>query len=400
MIHNFKVENFYSINEEQELDFTTNKKYSDSYGQYDNYYISKVNCFVGANASGKTNLFKALSFLLWFSENSFYKDIENDLKKLFVPHKLNKNKPTKFEIIFDIRQNLYRYSLILTPDELINEKLEIKSQKGYTFLYKLENVDKQINIKYNRNCDILPRINKKEEERFKLKKKATFLSFLIGIGYLDKIGLTGITNGCFRNVYSRGSISLESNTEAIILSKELEYSKQKSEILKYLKCFDLGIENYVHGMFKAKFPSETLDLIGFRHANKEQSFDLPILEESAGSIKGMYLLLNLLDVLEDGGIAIIDELDARLHYEIAHKIISLFANKDTNKNNAQLFFSTHQPLFLNDRDKTQIFLCYKEDYLNTEVYRLDDISGIRNTENFFEKYLTGEYGATPRIEAC
>lgn len=400
MIHNFKVENFYSINEEQELDFTTNKKYSDSYGQYDNDYISKVNCFVGANASGKTNLFKALSFLLWFSENSFYQDLENDLKKLFVPHKLKENKPTKFEIIFDISQNLYRYSLILTPDELINEKLEIKSQKGYTFLYKLENVDKQINIKYNRNCDILPRINKKEEERFKLKKKATFLSFLIGIGYLDKIGLTGITNGCFRNVYSRGSISLESKTEAIILSKELEHSKQKSEILKYLKCFDLGIENYVLGMFKAKFPSETLDLIGFRHANKEQSFDLPILEESAGSIKGMYLLLNLLDILEDGGIAIIDELDARLHYEIAHKIISLFANKDTNKNNAQLFFSTHQPLFLNDRDKTQIFLCYKEDYLNTEVYRLDDIPGIRNTENFFEKYLAGEYGATPRIEGC
>lgn len=400
MIHNFKVENFYSINEEQELDFTTNKKYSDSYGQYDNDYISKVNCFVGANASGKTNLFKALSFLLWFSENSFYQDLENDLKKLFVPHKLKENKPTKFEIIFDISQNLYRYSLILTPDELINEKLEIKSQKGYTFLYKLENVDKQINIKYNRNCDILPRINKKEEERFKLKKKATFLSFLIGIGYLDKIGLTGITNGCFRNVYSRGSISLESKTEAIILSKELEHSKQKSEILKYLKCFDLGIENYVLGMFKAKFPSETLDLIGFRHTNKEQSFDLPILEESAGSIKGMYLLLNLLDVLEYGGTAIIDELDARLHYEIAHKIISLFANKDTNKNNAQLFFSTHQPLFLNDRDKTQIFLCYKEDYLNTEVYRLDDIPGIRNTENFFEKYLAGEYGAVPRIGAC
>ena len=135
MIHNFKVENFYSINEEQELDFTTNKKYSDSYGQYDNDYISKVNCFVGANASGKTNLFKALSFLLWFSENSFYQDLENDLKKLFVPHKLKENKPTKFEIIFDISQNLYRYSLILTPDELINEKLEIKSQKGYTFLF-------------------------------------------------------------------------------------------------------------------------------------------------------------------------------------------------------------------------------------------------------------------------
>lgn len=400
MIHNFKVKNFHSINEEQELNFTTNKKYSDSYGQYDNIYISKVNCFVGANASGKTNLFKALSFLLWFSENSFYQDIENDTKKLFLPHMLNKNEETKFEIVFDINKKLYRYSLVLNSDELINEKLEFKSQKGYTFLYNLSNINDKIYIKYNRNCDILPRINKKEEARFKLKRKATFLSFLIGIGYLDKIGLTGITHGCFRNVYSQGSISLESNTEAIILSEKLKHSELKSEILKYLKCFDLGIEDYVLNSFKAKLPHETLDLIGFKHANREKAFDLPILEESAGSIKGMYLLLNLLGVLADGGVAIIDELDARLHYEIAHKIISLFANQDTNKNNAQLFFSTHQPLFLNDRDKTQIFLCYKEDYLNTEVYRLDDIPGIRNTENFFEKYLAGEYGAVPRIEVC
>ena len=39
-----------------------------------------------------------------------------------------------------------------------------------------------------------------------------------------------------------------------------------------------------------------------------------------------------------------------------------------------------------DRDKKQIFLCEKEDYLNTDVYRLDEIEGVRNTENFFEKY--------------
>ena len=109
------------------------------------------------------------------------------------------------------------------------------------------------------------------------------------------------------------------------------------------------------------------------------------------------MLLNLIKVISKGGIAIIDEIDARLHYDIARKLISLFTNKETNKYNAQLFFSTHQPLFLNDRDKKQIFLCEKEDYLNTDVYRLDEIEGVRNTENFFEKYLSGTYGATPRI---
>ncbi len=399
MIHNFKVENFYSIKDEQELDFTSNKKYSDSSTLYNDIYVNNVNCFVGANASGKTNIFKALSFFIWFAENSFYKMPKN-IGRLFAQHKLKENDVTKFEITFDINGNLYRYSLTLTPQELLNEQLEIKSQKGFSYLYKLNNKDNKISIKYNRNNDKLLKINSKEENRFKTKKMATFLSFLIGIGYLDELGLIGIAKDGFKNVYSNGSVTLDANSESIFLSEELEESNIKPEILSYLKCFDFGIEDYGYEKFQAKYRNETINLIGFKHSNNEASFQLPIFEESAGTIKGTYLLLNLLRVLDCGGFAMIDEIDARLHYDITRKLISLFANKETNKNNAQLFFSTHQPLFLNDRDKSQIFLCYKEDFLNTEIYRLDEIKGVRNTENFFEKYLAGEYGAIPRIGNC
>lgn len=400
MIHNFKVENFYSINEEQELNFTSTSSYSDSFAKFSDIFVSNINCFVGSNASGKTNIFKALSFLIWFAENSFYQ-VSDNLGLLFAQHKLRENSPTRFEVVFDINKRLYRYSITLTPKQLISETLEIKSQKGFSYLYKLTNEDNTIVIKYNRNNDLLPKINKREEERFKSKKMVTFLSFLIGIGYLDNIGLTGITNGGFRNVYSDGSHSLDYRYESIILSKELKESKIKTEVLSYLKSFDLGIENYAQeNSFKVRVQDEILNLIGFKHSNNSKSFTLPIYDESAGTIKGAYLLLNLLDVLVNGGVAIIDELDVGLHYDIARKLVSLFANKETNSNNAQLFFSTHQPLFLNDRSKKQIFMCYKEDCLNTEIYRLDEIEGVRNTENFFEKYLSGEYGAVPRIGNC
>lgn len=399
MIHSFKVENFYSINEEQELNFTSNKKYSGSYGNYNDKFINLVNCFVGANASGKTNIFKALSFLIWFSENSFYNKNE-DNENLFSPHQLRKNEPTKFEIIFDIKNRLYKYSISLTPKELLSEELEIKSQKGFTYLYKLENVNNEISIKYNRYSDILPKINPKEENRFKTKRNATFFSFLTGIGYLDDVGLSGMATKKFFNVHRSGSVSFDSNIESIFLSKEFEKPELKSEILPYIKDFDFGIEDYANENYKLRIDDEIINLIGFKHTYNGQTFSLPILEESAGTVKGMYLAVKLLNVLKEGGIAIIDELDARLHYEIARKLISLFADKNINTKNAQLLFSTHQPLFLNDRDKAQIFLCYKEDYINTEVYRLDEVEGVRNTENFFEKYLSGEYGAIPRMGGC
>ena len=285
MIHNFKIENYYSINEMQELDFTSNKKYNDSCTLKNNTYVNFVNCIVGANASGKTNTFKALSFLIWYAENSFYQIHEN-FGKLFSPHKLRENDPTKFEIIFDMADNLYRYNIVLTQNELLSEQLEIKSQKGFTYLYKLESKNNDINIKYNRNSEKLLKINPKEEARFKTKKMATFFSFLLGIGYLDELGLTGITKRGFRNVYGDGLMNLDSDSESVILSQQLEVSKIKKEILSYLKCFDLGIEDYVNNKFKAIFRNETINLIGFKHTNKQNSFSLPIHEESSGTIKG------------------------------------------------------------------------------------------------------------------
>ena len=397
MIHNFTVENFYSINEEQELDFASTKKYSSSFTEYEDKFISNVNCFIGANASGKTNVLKALHFLLWYAQMSYY-DIIEDNEILFYKHKLSQDKETKFVLTFDNNKELYKYKLVLTQTEILEEILEKKAEKGFSYLYKLKNNNGKIDITYNRYND-LSKINSNEEKRFKLKKNVTFLSFLLGTGYLEKLGLKEITNSIFSNIFSADSKSYDHVSESILLSKALEKSEYKNELLPYLRSFDFGIEDFAQDeSFKIQFNNGTTQqIIGFKHSNNGQSFSLSAIDESAGTVKGTFLLLNLIKVLSKGGIAIIDEIDARLHYDIARKLISLFTNKETNKYNAQLFFSTHQPLFLNDRDKKQIFLCEKEDYLNTEVYRLDEIEGVRNTENFFEKYLSGTYGATPRI---
>ncbi len=401
MILNLKVENFYSINAPQELDFTSNRLYSDSYAQCNDKYVNLVNCFVGANASGKTNILKALAFLLWFAEDS-YKTIDKVSGALFVPHKLRGKDTSKFELVFDVNNQIYKYSLELTWDKVISEVFAEKSQKGFSFLYKLTNENGVINIKYNRNNKSLTKINKEDEKRFKGMTKISFLSFLINTGYLSELKLHGITKQTFSNVFHSGSRSLDQFTESIMLSKGLKNQQMRSRLLPIIRNFDFGIDDFAKDeMFKLTFPDgNNINLIGFKHSNQGKKFYVSALEESAGTIKGTYLLMGLLGVLEKGGIAIIDEFDARLHYDIARKIISLFVDKETNPKNAQLFFTTHQPLFLNDRDKTQIFLCYKEDYLNSEIYRLDDIENIRNTENFFEKYLSGEYGATPRIGDC
>jgi uncharacterized protein len=97
-------------------------------------------------------------------------------------------------------------------------------------------------------------------------------------------------------------------------------------------------------------------------------------------------------------LVVVDEIESGLHPYVAKKIVSLFENPKTNPFNAQIIFSTHQHLLMNDRAKSQIFICEKDgENFETEVYRLDEVEGVRNDENFFQKYLAGSYGGVPMI---
>ena len=82
---------------------------------------------------------------------------------------------------------------------------------------------------------------------------------------------------------------------------------------------------------------------------------------------------------------------------MVREIINLFSDKTLNKKNAQILFSTHIPLLLDDRNKTQIYLVEKNEDLATELYRLDEVEGVRNDDNFCNKYLMGAYGAVGNI---
>lgn len=78
-------------------------------------------------------------------------------------------------------------------------------------------------------------------------------------------------------------------------------------------------------------------------------------------------------------------------------ILDLFFSEKHNPKNAQLIFSTHQELVLNKLMKEQILLVEKDNTLNTNAWRLDEVEGVRSDDNFFAKYMAGAYGAVPEI---
>lgn len=120
--------------------------------------------------------------------------------------------------------------------------------------------------------------------------------------------------------------------------------------------------------------------------------------ESTGTNRILFILTIAAEILttEQGGVVVIDESDAFLHPDIYEKFVELFMSPETNRNNTQLILSSHNYTTLNFLDKQQIFLTERDEDGQTDVWRLDEVRGVRADDNFYAKYMSGAYGAVPR----
>jgi len=71
------------------------------------------------------------------------------------------------------------------------------------------------------------------------------------------------------------------------------------------------------------------------------------LYESYGTIRFIKMFALVLRALLTEGTMVVDEFDASIHPMALISIINIFRNDEINKNNAQLIFDTHNPIFLN-----------------------------------------------------
>ena len=127
----------------------------------------------------------------------------------------------------------------------------------------------------------------------------------------------------------------------------------------------------------------------------DELFDLD-LNESDGTRKAFALSGPLLDVLENGKVMIIDELDARFHPIITQAIVQAFHDKDINTKNAQLIFATHDTNLLDNKflRRDQIWFTEKNKYGASDLYSLVDFK-VRNDASFEKDYISGKYGGIP-----
>jgi AAA15 family ATPase/GTPase len=384
----------------------------------------------GANASGKSNLIAAMRFMASFVVNSFNNAnfVEPIAVESFRLSTETAGEPSLFESVFLLEGVQYRYGFEVDTEGIASEWLYFvpKTKEAKLFERDLEGI--RVSNRYKEGKGL--------EER--TRKNALFLSV---VAQFNGQIATQILRW-FNHLRIINNL-LDSDTPIIV--EHFFRSDKQREIVQLIQRLDLGIDDIgiaqvplqesfegaklVKPMF-AKNENETRELYrpivkpksgifytlrddGGREEHRPavthrkydsggrpvavEHFDLE--QESQGTQKLFALAWPLIEVLNEGSILIIDELDARLHPLITCEIIRLFNSQESNPHYAQLIFTTHDTNLLSNKllRRDQIWFTEKDKYGATDLYSLVEYKGVRNDASFEKDYIQGRYGAIPFI---
>jgi AAA15 family ATPase/GTPase len=419
MLIGFEVQNFRSFNSQQNFSLVASnyeKNVSENVIKYSLPGLSGVEflssaAVYGANASGKSNLFLALLTLRDFVVNSFKVDLTSPT--CAEPFKLRQSclkKPSKFEIQFmaDVR---YHYTLSLTAGQVVEESLEAypKGLPQKWFVRKWNQQKKQYNWEFP-NAKSKKGLSDISE---RTRCNVAFLSKAADDGHphLQSVCQWFVKNLRFLD-FADGLFSPRHSID------QLRIPKKREQILALLQAADLDIDSVEveekvlsEEDMKKHLPPRFLDFIKSKPAQKEfKSISVAFShtseggsvkmdyknEESNGTKRFFSMLGSWLDVLENGYTVLVDELETCLHPKLVIEIIKLFSSK-LNTKGAQLIFTTHNPLLLDETllRRDQIWFTDTEQGA-TRLYPLSDYSP-RKGEALVKGYMNGRYGGIPFI---
>ena len=390
MIRKIKFKNFYSFKEENEINFLAKKKASYSYfhSKTDDY-ITKIATFIGSNASGKTNVMRLFSFLGYFICTGSKRDSVLTNNVGFKTYFSN-SEPSTFEVEFEDKDRIFYYSLTVVDNTVMEEDLAVK---------KIEKHAKKVKV-FTRKRDNIETLNINFFKDFSKKFIKNIRLDVSLVGFLKAHYNIEIINDIYEyfhnlktNVNERGYKNTPYHKfetyELYVDDKELKNSMED-----FVRNFDLGLEG-----FKIEKKDEkdirSISLTGL-HTTEDGEKELDYEYESQGTKSLLLLYANIITALRNNSIVIVDEIEEGIHPEALNKLISYIIDENA-ETKAQIIFSSHSLEFMNKLDMHQIFLTEKDGNGKSNVYRLNEVEGIRSDENFLRKYMSGAYGAFPKI---
>lgn len=405
MILEIRLSNFFSIKDEIVLDLQAgniktlkSQELADNTFAFKDMQMLKTVAIYGANASGKSNIIKAIRFCasMVFESHSHNENVIFNFK----PFKFNgfNKKPSSFLIRFVSKGVEYEYSYALNQTEIITEELYYypNGRKAKVFTR-----DERLGKEKAKIYSFASVIKKPMDVAENTSKKTLYIS---RASQMDR-ELGKEIFMFFQETFILGYMGFNA------LSVEILFKHYKDGLLNALQIADSDIidikirkENRLSKNLKADFSANKasieeierphLIITTYHKSNPNVAFDFSE-EESEGTQVMFYIMLTILDIIKNNKILLIDEIENSMHSKIVEYIVGLFhASSD-----AQLIYTTHNTNLLNlDKlRKDQIYFVNKKEDASTDLYSLFDYKDFRETMDAEKAYLQGRFDAIPYI---
>ncbi len=379
MVLEIRLSNMFSFRDEVTLDLQAakiqTKKARELEGNLfsvDGEQMLKSVALFGANASGKSNVIKAIRACVNMVRSSHNYNV--DTRFAISPFKFEDyaNKPSSFYIRFLLNGVEYEYSFSFMHDEIITETLFYypNARKSLVFsrdesrgtekkdIYEFKTVIK-------RPFDVADNTSKKTLYISRASQMDREIAQKIFLFFCNDIVLD----------YQVANIDSLDNL----------FKERKEQMLEVLRTADSDIVD---------FKIQNNAITTFHRTNPSVAFDFET-EESEGTKTLFRMMVRVIGIIHEGKMLLVDEIDNSLHTQLVEFVIGMFNHSD----HAQLIYTTHNTHLLNTdfQRRDQVYFVNKREDGSSDLYSLFDFKDFRDTLDMEKAYLQGRFDAIPYI---
>lgn len=430
MLISFTLENYRSFKDRHMVICQPDEKikmHKENILQTKNADILKVISIFGHNASGKSNIIKALHVLQRFlGYDNDLKELLNQLYEPFLYDDIMRTKPTYFEVELLINNKVVRYNIEFDNKEILSEELIEINQNGEETVILKSSKDEfyydTSNCKYFDELGKTSDNNKLSVDMMDMMKNDFIVSLVSNSDFKfrtlltlkDKLALH------IKEWFLTKLIILRNSNEFIellMLPSHKQYGElflsdkqnnetnktMKNRILDFISGADLAIkyifskeEENVRGNKSYRFFSQHTV---FKQDGTYDTIPMNFFEtESTGTQRLFMLSKEIINIISNGGMLVIDELDKNLHPLLVFYVVQYFNSPITNPKGGQLLFTTHNSELLDfgDLRDDQVLFVYKNRKECSSIYPLFKYK-VNHEVSLSKLYLFGSFGAIPKL---
>ena len=379
MVLEIRLSNMLSFRDEVTLDLQAakiqTKKARELEGNLfsvDGEQMLKSVALFGANASGKSNVIKAIRACVNMVRSSHNYNV--DTRFAISPFKFEDyaNKPSSFYIRFLLNGVEYEYSFSFMHDEIITETLYYYPNGRKSLVFSR---DESRGTEKKDIYEFKTVIKRPFDVADNTSKKTLYISRAC---QMDR----EIAQKIF--LFFCNDIVLDYQV-ANIDSLDNLFKERKEQMLEVLRTADSDIID---------FKIQNNAITTFHRTNPSVAFDFET-EESEGTKTLFRMMVRMIGIIHEGKMLLVDEIDNSLHTQLVEFVIGMFNHSD----HAQLIYTTHNTHLLNTdfQRRDQVYFVNKREDGSSDLYSLFDFKDFRDTLDMEKAYLQGRFDAIPYI---